>query len=526
MYNIIAIIVSFILPLIIIRKKIVKTKKIKDFIVDNKYELFIYFVLVIGFMTRLVGIVNCPTGLNQDEASAGYEAYSLFKYGIDRHGKSFPVHFISWGSGQNVLYSYIMIPFIAVLGLNELSVRLPMAIIGCISLILIYKFFNKYNKKLEFIALTFFAICPWHIMKSRWGLESNLFPDMVLMAVYMLIKGIQNNKMKFFYIGITILSLSVYSYGTSYMFLPFFMSAVLIYLLKIKKINIKHVIISIIISVIICFPMILFVIINTFDYNEIILGKITIPRLYENRYERLTTILNLNFIKDILFLLLQIDSSKYNYIPFFGIIYLISWPFTVIGAINCFKNKNVEKNIVNIWFIVSSFLLIVFNEININRMNILIMPLIIYTILGIYIIYNKKRNIINFICIIYILSFLMFIFTYINIESKFCFAKGLESPLQYTINTDKKIYIQSSYNQPYIYVLFYTKTPVKEYIDTVSYYRSNIGNEMIKSFSKYNFYIPEEIDNNAIYIVPKDYEYDYTKFNCKDFRSYMVLENK
>ena len=56
----------------------------------------------------------------------GYEAYSILNYGIDRNGNVLPVFLVSWGSGQNALYTYILIPFIKLLGLSSFSVRLPM----------------------------------------------------------------------------------------------------------------------------------------------------------------------------------------------------------------------------------------------------------------------------------------------------------------------------------------------------------------------------------------------------------------
>ncbi len=91
-------------------------------------------LLILGAALRLIALGALPFGLNQDEASAGYEAYALLTSGIDRCGKSWPVLFISWGSGQNVLMSYLAIPFIALLGLSEWTLRLPNAISGCLPL--------------------------------------------------------------------------------------------------------------------------------------------------------------------------------------------------------------------------------------------------------------------------------------------------------------------------------------------------------------------------------------------------------
>ena len=305
MYNVIAVLVSILLPTVILLKEIRKKEGIrklndfKNFLVKNKYYIAVYCILLIGVLVRTVDIVNYPAGLNQDEASAGYEAYSVLNYGVDRKEKSIPVHFISWGSGQNVLLSYLMMPFIALFGLNELTVRLPMVIIGCISLILVYKFFRNYNKKLAILGIFIFAICPWHIMKTRWALESNLFPDLILISIYIILRALEKKKISEFYIGIAILSLSVYSYGTSYMFLPIFVLLLFIYLIRKKEIKIKEAIIAGIIAFVITLPMILFVVINNLDFNEIKIGFITIPRLYENRYESVTTIFSGDLIKNI-----------------------------------------------------------------------------------------------------------------------------------------------------------------------------------------------------------------------------------
>src|SRR5574344_59752 len=245
-YNIIAILISLILPIIIFKNNgSIKKIGLKNWSIENKYKLLIYTILVIGMLIRTVEIANIPYGIGGDEASEGYEAYSLLHYGVDRHLKSFPVHFISWGSGQNSLYAYLDIPFIAILGLNEFAVRIPMAILGCITLLLIYLFFSKYTgKKTTLIGLICFTISPWHIMKSRWSLESNLFPDLILISTILLYVGIKESKNKAWLAGLIIMGISVYSYGTAYFFIPFYLLILLVGLLIKRKISIKKAILS------------------------------------------------------------------------------------------------------------------------------------------------------------------------------------------------------------------------------------------------------------------------------------------
>ena len=130
----------------------------KEKLLQNKYKILLCLIFIIGILVRLVCIDILPKGLNQDEASAGYEAFSILNEGVDRHNKSFPVQFIAWGSGQNVLYSYIMTIFIAIFGNSVLAIRLPIAIVGCISLFVFYQLLKRNINKLIILLLFIFVI--------------------------------------------------------------------------------------------------------------------------------------------------------------------------------------------------------------------------------------------------------------------------------------------------------------------------------------------------------------------------------
>lgn len=120
---------------------------IKNFIIDNKFKIIIMLGLILGFCTRVLFISDFPNALNVDELSSGYDAFSISNYGIDRNGNFLPIYLEAWGSGQSAAYAYLTIPFIKILGLNALAIRLPMAIIGCISLIVMYKILNRITNK-------------------------------------------------------------------------------------------------------------------------------------------------------------------------------------------------------------------------------------------------------------------------------------------------------------------------------------------------------------------------------------------
>lgn len=242
-----------------------------------------------------------------------------------------------------------------------------MAIIGCISLWVMYLLLRKIgNKKIAIIGLAFFAICPWHIMKSKWGLESNLFPDLILYFIYFLIVGLADKKKYLFYLSFVFAGLSAYAYGTSYFFLPLFIIPLLIILIRKREISLKEAFISLLIIFIISLPIILFVIINTFDLPQINLPFMTIPRLTVNRYEEVTSIFSTgfiaksinNFIGGLKILFLQNDGLSWNAISPFGTIYSFSIIFLVIGLLISIFNKSLNIKYKYIFYFTFNILLI------------------------------------------------------------------------------------------------------------------------------------------------------------------------
>ena len=528
-YNIIIIILIFIASALIVKKDKEEFKK---------YKIIVFCFFAIGFALRLVNIANFPNALNVDEASSGYEAYSIGNYGIDRNGNFIPVFLKAWGSGQNALYTYILIPFVKILGLNILSTRLPMAIVGCISLIIMYKILQKLKSpKLALIGLIFFVICPWHIMKSRWGLESNLFPELVLWAVYLLIIFLEKKNIKYLYCSSIILGLSTYSYVTSYFFLPIFCAILLAVFLKKKIINIKQGIITLGIIFAISLPIIMCLIINFLDLPQLN-GLITIPKFDITRDSNLVSFSFMkyisNFIEAIKIFFIQVDGLGWNSYKIYGTIYVISLPFTVIGIVRSISKKENINLIFNIWFI-SSLLILPFYEPNINRMNIIMIPIVFYTILGIDFITNKFIISKFIIGGIYLILFVGLIEKYYktNWNNYYTFNSEAENVIRYVDKLDVDIInFDYSFKEPYIYILFYTKQNPNDFVKTVEY-NENVAFERVKAFGKYKFYNIKEIkqtEQKDVYVIPKytekDFEIDENIWQKEYIDNFIVLEEK
>ena len=74
-------------------------------------------------------------GLNMDEAMVGVNANSLGKYGKDIVLNKWPMYLYAWGSGMNILYPLIVMPFVKILGLTVFSVRLPIVLLSIVAIV-------------------------------------------------------------------------------------------------------------------------------------------------------------------------------------------------------------------------------------------------------------------------------------------------------------------------------------------------------------------------------------------------------
>ena len=139
---------------------------------------------------------------------------------------------------------------------------------------------------------------------------------------------------------------------------------------------------------------------------------------------------------------------------------------------------------------------------------------------------NDKNTIVPIIAI-YTILFGFFTVKYIQTQGykNSVFLKDYKEALQYanSLNTEK-IYIDNSFNQPYIYTLFYTKTPTNKYIETVEYSKQKVAFEKIKSFDKYYFYLPKDKEKGDVYIIKSTYKYNENLYKEKDFGKFKVLQ--
>lgn len=193
----------------------------------RKQIFLLVLIMFLAAFLRLYKISEVPPGVNRDEASIGYTAYSLMQTGKDEYGKPFPLSFQSFGDWKLPLYVYATIPFVKLFGLNELAVRLPSAIAGTLTVLLtyflvkeLYKRYNNYKDYNDYISLLsslLLALSPWHLHLSRVESESNVAVFLTVSALLLFLKGLKDKPM-LLALSLPLFALTYYTYHGNHVF--------------------------------------------------------------------------------------------------------------------------------------------------------------------------------------------------------------------------------------------------------------------------------------------------------------------
>jgi 4-amino-4-deoxy-L-arabinose transferase-like glycosyltransferase len=215
-----------------------------------KHKL-LFLILLLGFVLRIVYINKIPYGFTPDEASYGYDAYSILKTGKDQWGHSFPLVLESFGDFKPPLYSYVLIPFVWLFGLEKWVIRIPNAIFGTLAIyvtyLLVIKLFEYLDTKKNrsritnyrlpaILAALLLAISPWHIMMSRGAFEANLTTFFLPLGIYFFLKGLK--KSKYLILSAFVFGINLFSYHSAKLVTPLIVVAlVFIYWNDIRRLG-------------------------------------------------------------------------------------------------------------------------------------------------------------------------------------------------------------------------------------------------------------------------------------------------
>ncbi len=96
----------------------------------SAHALALAATLALAAVVRLYRLAEIPNGFSPDEASYGYNGYSLLLTGKDRFGYALPLFADNFGDLISTSYMWLTVPSIWLFGLDEFAVRLPAACVG------------------------------------------------------------------------------------------------------------------------------------------------------------------------------------------------------------------------------------------------------------------------------------------------------------------------------------------------------------------------------------------------------------
>lgn len=466
---------------------------------NKKLNLLLFLIIVFAGVLRIFALNRYPAGLNADEAAIGYNAYSLIQTGKDEYGELWPINFKSFGDYKPGLYFYFVLPFVKLFGLNIWAVRLPSAILGTVSVFLIYLLVNEIfkDKAKALVSASLLAISPWHIHFSRGGWESNAAIFFILAAVFVFFKALK--KPVYFPISCLLFLVSMYAYHSARVISPLLGLGLIIFYRKelFNKRNWRYLLLAGILFIILLFPLI-----KTFTgpagvsrfsgvglfadqgplwrVNELRGEHQDISSLPAKGFHNKLIAYGLAFADNWLkhfhgeFLFLSGDEVARNRVPETGQMYIFDFLWLVAGIYFLVKKRLFGSVFIFWWLAISpAAAAMTFQSPNAIRALNMVIPLMIicaYGLVELWRIFSKKRLeikrfIFSLIFIIISWGFARYLHQYYSHYPKtypYAWEDGFGELVSYVggrENEFNKIYVTNKYDQPYILFLFYLRYP-------------------------------------------------------------------
>lgn len=498
-------------------------------------KMLFLLILACAFILRVYHVATVPPSLSWDEVSIGYNAYSILKTGRDEHGRFLPLDaFVAYGDYKPPLAIYAAVPFVAVLGLTDLAVRLPAALFGTLTVLLTYYLVLELLKRDQYAILSaaVLAVSPWHVNLSRGGFEANIALFFVVLGTWLALSARTHPK-RWLFTWLPFVA-AIYTFNSSRVFSALFVPAFMIYTYRDIKKNFKQFIIGVIIAAILLAPIVPHLLsaqarlrfheVNIFTDASIVetanqriereKGSL-IAKLVNNRRVGFARSFLMHFMDNLQpdFLFLKGDGNPKFSIQDVGELYLIEAPFLAIGIFAMLISYPGIALLLLYWIIAAIIPAATARETP-HALRILdSLPtwhiFIAFGILSVYR-YVLKGKIVYCLLLVtlYLFSITYYLHNYYRhypIEFSGEWQYGYREALQSIANIASKynkIVISDTIGRPYMYTLFYTKTDPNDLFRTKDAFFDTAGFYHVNGFFTYRFGgpLPDVLEPKTLYI--------------------------
>ena len=303
-------------------------------------------IVTLAAVVRIVDISDNPPGFFTDEASVGYNAYSILHTGKDEHGERMPLLFRAFGEYKLPVFIYSEVPFIAALGLTELAVRLTAAVYGTLTVLTTFLLATALfrHRGAGLAAAFFLAIMPWHIHFSRTGFgELVTFPFFLTLGLYLFLLGTRRNAL--WLPAAIVLGLTLYTYRAAWTVLPPLVVLLLVLYRRELLRGWRLALPGLIILMLMGLPILFHLLSDTGDRSQ----QTWIFNLDKGTWETIQTFRDFYrsyFSRSFLFEQGDNGAITRHYLPGFGQLYYVQIPFLILGFLGLLWRPSREKTIV------------------------------------------------------------------------------------------------------------------------------------------------------------------------------------
>lgn len=501
-------------------------------------------IIVLAAALRLYHLSSVPPSLNWDEASVGYNAYSLATTGSDEYGRRFPLSIRSFNDYKPPLYTYSTAAVMAFLGKTEFAVRFTSALAGILTVVLTYFLVRKLislhstTNHLSRVSITtnpsnlsnssnltnflslctslFLAILPWHIHFSRIAFEASLALFFFLLGLTFLLKFQKRPNPLLILIGTLSLVLSIYTHHSVKLFLPIFMG--IFVLLNFRQFFRRYLLLipAVILGIFLLLPLIRNVLYSSSQASRALTVSVFAPpNQFHFQGKTLPQVLVENYLShfDPGFLLLGKGDNPRHHAPNSGPLLLVTIPLFLVGIIYLvFKSPKSpkfpnNKFLLIFWFFLSPLpAIFAIDNPHASRSFLQIPIYSLLIALGLQFLIKKIPHRISPIPPISLISliFIANLFYYFHQYFKVLPTvdglawqygyKEVVNNVKLLENNYQNIYVTTAYDQPYIYFLFYGNS---------NPWRKNDGT-FSTGFSKYKFTNFKSMSFSEFTSIPQD----------------------
>lgn len=490
-------------------------------------------IVLVALVLRFYKLDSVPPSLNWDEVDAGYNAYTIANWARDEWGNFLPLVFTSFGDDKHPVHIYLTVPFVKLFGLFDFSVRSSGALVGVLSVIAIF-FLARLIFKSDQAALLsalFLTISPYHLQFSRGLWEVNFALFFFFLGLLLFYLSVYKKGWLFSFSVISF-GLSILSYHSSKIIVP---PVVLLLftlyfknLLKLKSNFYIGMVILVAFAVLLIFePRLLGA--ARVKQTQFSKDEIEKTRIFQKTKNEFFGLLEVTFNQYLLHFTPQYlfetgDQNPRNSVKKFGQFLKIDLAFLVIGLFYLIKLRSKVTLVLLVWLLLSPIpSSLVSHAPNATRALFMMGSMHLISALGAYKILEKLKS--KTARIVILLIFLVFLgvelFSYLQyyfnaypkkdaIEWQYGYKQAVEYVKSHPDYS--QIFITDIRSQPYIYFLYYLKTPLPDFLNTVVYNRSESKSySTVSYFDKYYFggWDPIESTPNPgiLYIVsPSQYD--------------------